>query len=58
MILWDTDVLIAYYQGDVTIRDFLDRYRGELTISVVTLGELFYGARDKSDLAYIRRHLS
>lgn len=58
MILCDTNILVAYYRGDTVIRDVLARHEMQnLCVSIVTIGELYHGARDKTDLARIRRHL-
>jgi predicted nucleic acid-binding protein len=59
MILCDTNILIEFYKGRA---DVVDTLRGigsdELAASVVTMGELFFGARDKRELRKIQKHLS
>jgi predicted nucleic acid-binding protein len=47
MILCDTNILVAYYRADSEIRDLLAHYHEQrLCVSVVTLAELYFGARD------------
>ena len=59
MILWDTNILIEFYKGNPTVTDALQTIGvPELAISVVTTGELFYGAKDKRELHKIQKHLA
>jgi predicted nucleic acid-binding protein len=59
MILCDTNILIEFYKGNSVIIDELHEIGlSALAVSVVTTGELFYGARDKLELAKIQKHLS
>lgn len=48
MILCDTNILIEFYKGRAEV---IETLRGigsdELAVSVVTMGELFYRARDR-----------
>ncbi len=59
MILCDTNILIEFYKGRA---DVIDTLRGigsdEIAVSVVTMGELYFGARDKRELRKIQKHLS
>ncbi|WP_026603651.1 type II toxin-antitoxin system VapC family toxin [Methylomonas sp. 11b] len=58
MILCDTNILIEFYKGNPEIIQTL-RTIGptNIAVSVITKAELFYGARDKQELAKIERHL-
>jgi predicted nucleic acid-binding protein len=59
MILCDTNILIEFYKGNLAIVDELHQVGpAELGVSVITTGELFFGARDKVELAKIQKHLS
>jgi predicted nucleic acid-binding protein len=59
MILCDTNILIEFYKGNHQILGTL-RHIGlvNLAVSVVTVGELFYGAKDRRELSKIQVHLS
>lgn len=59
MILCDTNILIEFYRGNPAILDVLHEVGvQDLAISVITAGELFYGAQDKRELRKIQRHLA
>jgi len=59
MILCDTYILIEFYKGRA---DVIETLRGigsdEIAVSVVTMGELFFGAKDKRELRKIQQHLA
>lgn len=59
MILCDTNILIEFYKNNA---DVVSAMRGvglpNLAVSVITVGELYYGARDNRELAKIKKHLS
>jgi predicted nucleic acid-binding protein len=59
MILCDTNILIEFYKDNDEIADVL---RGigvpNLAVSVITVGELYFGARDKRELLKIKKHLA
>ena len=58
MILCDTNILIEFYKANPTVIQALQRMgSANIAISVITKAELFYGARDKQELAKIERHL-
>ncbi|MEW5872288.1 MAG: type II toxin-antitoxin system VapC family toxin [Chloroflexota bacterium] len=59
MILCDTNILIEFYKGTPDVVDAL-RMIGlpEIAISVVTAGELYFGAKDKHEMRRIIKHLS
>ncbi len=59
MILCDTNILIEFYRGNPHILDVLRQVGpAELAISVITAGELYFGAQDKRELHKIQKHLS
>ena len=59
MILCDTNILIEFYKANPAIIKNLQRMgSANIAVSVITKAELFYGARDKQELAKIERHLS
>jgi len=59
MILCDTNILIEFYKGNsVIINELQEIGLSDLAVSVITTGELFYGARDKLELTKIQKHLS
>jgi tRNA(fMet)-specific endonuclease VapC len=59
MILCDTNVLIEFYKGNQKVLNVLHGIgSSSLAISVITAGELYYGARDKRELQKIQKHLS
>jgi predicted nucleic acid-binding protein len=59
MILCDTNILIEFYRGNPVILDVLhDVGVPNLAISIITAGELFYGAQDKRELKKIQKHLA
>ncbi|MFZ5881481.1 MAG: type II toxin-antitoxin system VapC family toxin [Chloroflexota bacterium] len=59
MILCDTNILIEFYKGNPDVVSELQRVGlSDLAVSVITNGELLYGARDKNELARLQKHLS
>ncbi len=59
MILWDTSVLIDFYKGQPVVTKALQAIGvPDLAISVVTAGELYFGAKDKRELLKIKKHLA
>lgn len=59
MILCDTNIMIEFYKGNSAVIDEMHEIGvPDLAVSVVSIGELYYGARDKSELAKMRKHLS
>jgi len=59
MILCDTNILIEFYRGNSVILDVLQEIGvTNLAISVITSGELFYGAQDKRELKKVQKHLA
>jgi len=59
MILCDTNILIEFYKANPTVIQTLQRMgSANIAVSIITKAELFYGARDKQELAKVERHLS
>ncbi len=59
MILCDTNILIEFYKGNARVIETLRNIGPtNLAISVITLGELYYGAKNRQELRRIRVHLS
>lgn len=58
MILCDTNILIEVYKGNIDIIETLKQIGQEnITVSDVTCGELFFGARNKRELQVISKDL-
>ena len=54
-ILCDTDVIIEYLKGNETTKKIFDKIKSKnLTLSAITLMELFYGAINKRELNKIK----
>lgn len=59
MILCDTNILIEFYKGNSDIVQELENVGlSNLAISIITAGELYFGARDKRELGQIKKNLS
>ncbi|NMG61253.1 type II toxin-antitoxin system VapC family toxin [Geitlerinema sp. P-1104] len=59
MILCDTNVLIEFYKGNPAIVQELRQIGiAQLTISVISQAELYYGALNKAELLRIQKHLN
>jgi len=59
MILCDTNILIEFYKGNMGVISELQNIGlFNLSISIVTAGELYYGAKDKRELEKIQKHLT
>lgn len=52
--LYDTDVIIDYLKGEPKARDLLEEETGMQCISVVTVAELYAGARDARECEVIK----
>jgi len=58
MILLDTNILVEYYRGNEEIRDELQQIGYDtLGVSVITVMELLYGARNKEELERLKKSL-
>ena len=59
MILCDTNILIEFYKGNNDVLETLNRAGlDNLGVSIVTIGELYFGAKDKRELSKLQKHLS
>ncbi len=59
MILYDTNILIEFYKDNADVKAFIKSIGvSNLAVSIVTVGELYFGARDKRELGKIRNHLA
>ncbi len=59
MILCDTNILIEFYKNNPHVIHKLRQVGlNQLTISVITQAELYYGAFNKAELNSIKKHLS
>ncbi len=59
MILCDTNVLIEFYKdNDEVIAILREIGLLELAVSMITVGELYFGARDRRELLKIKKHLA
>lgn len=59
MILCDTNILIEFYKGNSRVVEEMQKIGlPNLAVSVITAGELYFGARDKREMEKIRKHLS
>jgi predicted nucleic acid-binding protein len=59
VILCDTNILIEFYRGRADVIETLGAIGvSNLAISVITMGELYFGARDKRELKKLRENLS
>ena len=58
MILCDTNIMIDLYKANPAIlQNLMSIGSDNISISVITKAELFYGARDTQELVKIERHL-
>ena len=59
MILCDTNILIEFYKiNPIVIQNLQHIGSANIGVSVITKAELFYGARDKTELSKIERHVT
>ena len=59
MILCDTNILIEFYKDNEEVNSALQEIGlSELAVSVITVGELYFGARDRRELLKIKKHLA
>lgn len=55
MILCDTNILIEFYKDNAEVKAIIKSIGvSNLAVSVVTVGELYFGARDKRELGKIQ----
>lgn len=59
MILCDTNIFIEFYRNNEDVITALQNIGvSNLSVSVITIGELYFGARDRRELLKIKKHLS
>ena len=59
MILCDTKILIEFYKNNPGVISVMRKVGlPSLAVSVITIGELYYGARDSRELTKIKKHLA
>ncbi len=59
MILCTTNILIEFYKNNDHITQELQQIgQPQLAISVISQAELYFGARDKIEMAKLKKHLS
>jgi hypothetical protein len=59
MILCDTNILIEFYKGRTdVVKALTDIGVADIAVSVVTVGELYFGARDKRELQRLQQNLA
>lgn len=59
IVLCDTNILIEYFKGSPTISNQLQNIGiGSITVSTITVSELYFGALNKKELIQIKNNLS
>ena len=59
LILYDTNIIIELYKGNPAILKTLKSIgQDKITISIITAGELVYGALNKRELARIKKDIA
>lgn len=59
LVLWDTNILIEHYKNNQQIIEELRKIGQEnIVISIITVGELIYGALNKIELRRILQDIS
>ena len=59
IVLCDTNIIIELYKGnDAIIKELKKIEQHNIAISIITAGELLYGALNKSDLIKINRDIA
>ena len=59
LVLCDTNILIELYKGNTSTVELLQKIGQEnIAISIITSGELIYGALNKAELSKIKKDLS
>ncbi|MBM3124842.1 MAG: type II toxin-antitoxin system VapC family toxin [Chloroflexi bacterium] len=59
MILCDTNILIEFYRNNQeVVANLQDVGLAELAVSMITVGELYFGARDRQELQIMKKHLA
>ncbi len=59
MVIFDTNVLIELYRGNVAVKEQVEQIKSNVFyISSITVAEFMVGAKDKADLKRIEKQLS
>lgn len=59
MILCDTNILIEFYKDNHDVVSALQEIGlPDLAVSIITVGELYFGARDRRELQKMKKHLA
>ena len=59
MILCDTNILIEFYKNNADVTQALREIGlSDLAVSTITIGELYFGARDRRELLKLKKHLT
>ena len=59
VVLCDTNILIEFYKGNNNVLKSLEEIgQNNIVISIITAGELIYGALNKKELSIIRKDIS
>ncbi|MBL8089040.1 MAG: type II toxin-antitoxin system VapC family toxin [Anaerolineales bacterium] len=59
MILCDTNIFIEFYRNNEDVINELQNIGvASLSVSAISIGELYFGARDRRELLKIKKHLS
>jgi tRNA(fMet)-specific endonuclease VapC len=59
MVIFDTNILIELYRGNVVVRDGISRIEADVFyVSSITVAEFMVGAKNKVDLEKIEKHLN
>ena len=59
MILCDTNILIEFYKDNEEVSNALRTIGvADIAVSAITIGELYFGARDKRELLKMKKHLA
>ena len=59
MVIFDTNILIELYRGNIAVKEEIERIKSNVFyISSITVSEFMVGAKDKADLKKIEKQLS
>lgn len=59
LVLCDTNILIEFYKGNAAITDSLKNIgQQNIAVSIISSGELIYGALNKRELVQIKKDVS
>lgn len=60
MVLCDTDVIIEFFKGNASVKNILENniLPENIALSSISVMELYFGAKNKKELALIKKFLS